>query len=328
MNNNDIKIIEGIIGYVFNNKDLLVQAFIRKSYSQEQGGENNEVLEFIGDKALDYSIVRLLIDKYSYITEGDYEELHSDFSEGKLTNIKKKLVEKKMLAHRIELLNLERYLIMGKGDIKENIQEDDSVKEDLFEAIIGAVAIDSNWDNKKIDDAVDSLLQPFNYINNIDEDDNFIDLIQWWTQKEYGELPCYEFRERYDEFECILSLKTFGYDIVGRGKSKQVARMKAAQYAYERLNEEGLWWTMQDEIGEYSLENSINKLQELYQKEYINNPQYDFYEVGYDYNGNITWRCECKVDGYDRYANYEASSKKEAKKNAALIMLNHILNEG
>ena len=328
MNNNDIKIIEGIIGYVFNNKDLLVQAFIRKSYSQEQGGENNEVLEFIGDKALDYSIVRLLIDKYSYITEGDYEELHSDFSEGKLTNIKKKLVEKKMLAHRIELLNLERYLIMGKGDIKENIQKDDSVKEDLFEAIIGAVAIDSNWDNKKIDDAVDSLLQPFNYINNIDEDDNFIDLIQWWTQKEYGELPCYEFRERYDEFECILSLKTFGYDIVGRGKSKQVARMKAAQYAYERLNEEGLWWTMQDEIGEYSLENSINKLQELYQKEYINNPQYDFSEVGYDYNGNIIWRCECKVDGYDRYANYEASSKKEAKKNAALIMLNHILNEG
>ena len=179
MDNNDIKIIEGIIGYVFNNKDLLVQAFVRKSYSQEQGGENNEVLEFIGDKALDYSIVRLLIDKYSYITDGDYEELHSDLSEGKLTNIKKKLVEKKTLAHRIELLNLERYLIMGKGDIKENIQEDDSVKEDLFEAIIGAVAIDSNWDNKKIDDAVDSLLQPFNYINNIDEDDNYIDLIQW-----------------------------------------------------------------------------------------------------------------------------------------------------
>ena len=34
------------------------QAFIRKSYSREKGGQNNEVLEFIGDKALDIAVVK------------------------------------------------------------------------------------------------------------------------------------------------------------------------------------------------------------------------------------------------------------------------------
>lgn len=39
---------------------------------------------------------------------------------------------------------------MGKGDIQNNINQEDSVKEDLFEAIIGAVAIDSGWNLKNL----------------------------------------------------------------------------------------------------------------------------------------------------------------------------------
>ena len=59
MNEKELKRIEDIIGYNFNNLDLLQQAFVRRSYSEENGGENNEVLEFIGDKALDIVIVKL-----------------------------------------------------------------------------------------------------------------------------------------------------------------------------------------------------------------------------------------------------------------------------
>ena len=47
------KMVQGQIGYDFKNIDLLNQAFTRRSYSEENGGENNEVLEFIGDKVLD-----------------------------------------------------------------------------------------------------------------------------------------------------------------------------------------------------------------------------------------------------------------------------------
>ena len=53
MNTNDINYIQNHIDYRFKKPDLLKQAFIRRSYSKEHGGENNEVLEFIGDKALD-----------------------------------------------------------------------------------------------------------------------------------------------------------------------------------------------------------------------------------------------------------------------------------
>ena len=54
------KMVQGQIGYDFKNLDMLQQAFTRRSYTVENGGENNEVLEFIGDKALDFVIVKLL----------------------------------------------------------------------------------------------------------------------------------------------------------------------------------------------------------------------------------------------------------------------------
>lgn len=47
-------------------------------------------------------------------------------------------------------LGFSEHLIMGKGDIQNNINQEDSVKEDLFEAIIGAVAIDSGWNLKDL----------------------------------------------------------------------------------------------------------------------------------------------------------------------------------
>lgn len=45
-------VVQNQIGYEFKNQRLLRQAFVRKSYSAENGGENNEVLEFIGDTVL------------------------------------------------------------------------------------------------------------------------------------------------------------------------------------------------------------------------------------------------------------------------------------
>ena len=49
-----------------------------------------------------------------------------------------------MLAQRIDKLDLAQFLILGKGDQKKHVQEEASVKEDLFEAILGTVALDCN----------------------------------------------------------------------------------------------------------------------------------------------------------------------------------------
>ena len=62
--------IEQQIGYEFENRLLLQQAFTRKSYTEEtHDGDNNEVLEFIGDKVLDLIIVKVLTEYYGDINE-------------------------------------------------------------------------------------------------------------------------------------------------------------------------------------------------------------------------------------------------------------------
>ena len=65
MEQNDLIFIQSQIGYTFNNLDLLQQAFTRRSYSEENGGENNEVLELIGDKVLDFCGVKHAISQNS-----------------------------------------------------------------------------------------------------------------------------------------------------------------------------------------------------------------------------------------------------------------------
>ena len=185
MNNETLKFIQGQIGYVFKNSDLLQQAFVRRSYSKENDGEDNEVLEFIGDKALDLVIVKLLAEKYGSYAEDyddynpreDCNEFVSDLSEGKLTEIKKKLVCREMLASRIRMFGFQYELIMGKSDVDQKVLEQDSVQEDLFEAIIGAVALDSKWDLNALTNVVDLMLDPEFYLDNgFDEQVNYVEL--------------------------------------------------------------------------------------------------------------------------------------------------------
>ena len=150
MDEKEIKFIQDQIGYTFKNQELLVQAFTRRSYSMENGGQDNEVLEFIGDKALDFVVVKQLSEEFGHYSKkyqnwekrGKTEETGtfiSDLDEGELTEIKKQLVQKNTLADAIDNLGIAYYLIMGKGDVEKNIQDSLSVKEDLFEAILGAI---------------------------------------------------------------------------------------------------------------------------------------------------------------------------------------------
>ena len=187
--------IEDQIGHKFKNRNLLRQAFVRRSYSQENGGENNEVLEFIGDKALDFAVVRLLARKYGHMVNGDPvdppklsvhfidlnpkeqdslspNEFICDHNEGTLSELKQKLVSRKTLACRIDDLGLDDFLIMGKGDTQAGIAQEDSVKEDLFEAILGAVALDCAWDMQEIFETVEIMLAPEQYLRDDESERN------------------------------------------------------------------------------------------------------------------------------------------------------------
>lgn len=327
-----IEDVQRQIGYHFYDTKLLFQAFTRRSYSQENGGENNEVLEFIGDEVLDFYVTKVLIDKYGYINSDNEFWMDENMAEGSLTNIKKKLVNKKMLAKRIDDMGFNEYLIMGKGDIQNNKQDESSVKEDLFEAILGAIAVDSGWDGECLETSVSFMLNIDYYLDNgFTDEDDFVSLIQQWNQKENGEVPEYEFQELNQEgYGAYLYLETERGQMryYGEGNSKSEARAVAAKNAYNDLDENDELFTIMDELpDELNLDNAINTLQELAQKGYISMPIYELSDNQiYDNDGNLRWQCECYVESHSIRDLALGSTKKIAKKYAAYLCICDICN--
>lgn len=90
------------------------------------------------------------------------------------------------------------------------------MKEDLFEAIIGAVALDSDWDMEELQEVIQIMLDPDSYLKD-DTKDNYVELIQEWTLKRYGGgVPWYHFEKAsqavwYIPFDGISSSLLFIY---------------------------------------------------------------------------------------------------------------------
>lgn len=338
--NEHLEDVQKQIKYWFNNQDLLLQAFTRRSYSKENGGENNEVLEFVGDRVLDFYVTKILMDRYGY-TKSQTEEfdpkidndeyvVNTYTNEGSLTSIKKKLVNKKMLAHRIDILGFKDYLLMGNGDIQNHMENEDSVKEDLFEAILGGIAIDSKWDPNELENTVYLMLNMDHYIiQGLTEKDDYVGLVQQWNQKEYGEVPEYEIEElNRGRFSVSLELNTRRglLHYYAEGHSKLEARANVAEIAYNDLDEHDELFTIKDELpNELTLENSINTLQELAQKGHVSMPKYELpNEQVFDNDGNPRWMCTCNIRSHAVAETAYATSKKTAKKYAAYLVICNI----
>ena len=356
MEEKDYLMIQGQIDYQFKNRDLLQQAFVRRSYSKENGGADNEVLEFIGDKVLDIAVVRYLTDRFGYMSDKseEYQEFFCEYSEGKLTQLKAQMVGKNSLARRIDELGFAEYLIMGNGDIQNSVAEEKSVKEDLFEAILGAVAKDSEWDFEKLQQVVEIMLNPDSFVDK--DEENYVQMIQDWAQKKIGMNPTYRyydtsypfnnyglpmngmFYSAYSPYQIMESPKSSFYTCeltlqrnipVFRacGHSKNEARKNVCRDAYEWLEKNNKLFTIQDEIENPNKNDAINQLETLARRGYFSVPTYEYREK-YDDNGNPEWIVECHIDEEDGYHDAVSSSKREAKKRAAYDMLLHVLGNG
>ena len=372
--------VQGQTGYTFRNPDLLQQAFTRRSYSEENGGENNEVLEFIGDKALDLAVVQLLIREFGEMKDGSdavprktaansvypngwpqsgssggSREFACASDEGELTKIKSRMVSKHYLARRMDELGFAPYIRMGRGDQKNGVGDQPSVKEDLFEAIVGAVTLDCGWDLTVISSVVEAMLDLGDFFSK-DGDDNYVRLIQEWEQDVNHALPWFRFQEGHRDaavyyrsvvttefgaiyqtplsywenanYFCDLKLLDSLPVFRGWGASKSEARMNVCRLAWEYLKKNGhiRYATMRDEIGEPTKESAINQLEILARRGYFSVPTYAFEET-HDSDGNPIWESECRIGEYERTFRASASEKKEAKKRAALQMLNYVLEE-
>lgn len=128
-----IKEIEKKLGYTFQNKRLLIQAFTHSSYTHRHGGKNNERLEYLGD-----SVLQMIITEWQYLRDGEA-------SEGKLTAERQKLVCKNALDSAVDGLQVWEHLISEGTEY--NVRG--KAKSSLFEAITASIYLDGGYEKAK-----------------------------------------------------------------------------------------------------------------------------------------------------------------------------------
>ena len=129
--------IQEKIGYVFRNVDLLSEAFTHASFSNEHAMPSYERLEFLGDSVLGMVVAAYLYERYPRADEGF------------LTKTKASIVSGKTLSAVIERLDLVQYLRVSSGNNETEVRESKNIKEDLFEALVGAITVDGGIDESR-----------------------------------------------------------------------------------------------------------------------------------------------------------------------------------
>ena len=128
------------IGYEFDDIKLLKEALIHRSYANEHGeieNINNERLEFLGDAVLD-----LISTEYIYTKE-------KDDNEGDLAKLKSRIISEPIFSAVSKEIALGEYLFLSNGEEITGGRDRKSILGDAFEALIGAIFMDSGFDEAK-----------------------------------------------------------------------------------------------------------------------------------------------------------------------------------
>ncbi len=116
------------LGYQFNDPMLLESALTHRSAA----AQNNERLEFLGDAILSFVISAELYNRFPQANEG------------KLSRLRASLVKGETLAELARELRLGDYLRLGSGELKSGGFRRESILADAFEAVLGAIYLDSD----------------------------------------------------------------------------------------------------------------------------------------------------------------------------------------
>ena len=205
--------LEHKLNYYFNDRNLLKNALLHKSLGNERKeykNQNNERLELLGDAVLD-----LIVAEYLY-------KNYKNASEGTIAKLKAMIVSEPILAKISRQIGVGKFLMLSRGEVISGGRNRESILADSFEAILGAVYIDSNLDEARVF-ALSHIKQ---YIDHIEENEDILDfksILQEYVQKEFRTVPTYELvaergPDHMKEFEIQV--------IVGNYKEKAVAKNK------------------------------------------------------------------------------------------------------
>ena len=205
--------LEHKLNYYFNDRNLLKNALLHKSLGNERKeykNQNNERLELLGDAVLD-----LIVAEYLY-------KNYKSASEGTIAKLKAMIVSEPILAKISRQIGVGKFLMLSRGEVMSGGRNRESILADSFEAILGAVYIDSNLDEARVF-ALSHIKQ---YIDHIEENEDILDfksILQEYVQKEFRTVPTYELvaergPDHMKEFEIQV--------IVGNYREKAVAKNK------------------------------------------------------------------------------------------------------
>jgi len=223
----DFSLFEKKTNIIFNNKKLLEQAFIHRSYINENSGEqvsHNERLEFLGDAVLELIVTDYLYNKYP------------DRDEGDLTAYRSALVNAVIIGEVAHELGMNEYLLLSKGEAKDAGRARSYILANTYEAYVGAVYLDAGYDVAR--DFISRTL--FGKIDTIVAKKLWRDaksLIQEKAQEYLSVTPVYKvLHEAGPDHDKHFTIGVFfGDDRIaeGKGKSKQEAEQDAARVALE-----------------------------------------------------------------------------------------------
>ncbi len=217
----NLTLLQKKLGYKFNNQLLLKQSLTHRSAHHI----HNERLEFLGDAILGSVIATQLYQQFPNVDEGQ------------LSRLRAFLVKEKALAELANELSLGDFLILGGGELKSGGYRRESILSDTFEAIIGAVLLDSDY--KMAQKYVLNLYQE--KLSKISLDKAQKDpktQLQEWLQARGHQTPAYEIvrstgKDHAKLYWISCNIEHQSIQVEGHGASRRKAEQDAASNAMD-----------------------------------------------------------------------------------------------
>jgi ribonuclease-3 len=224
------KELERLIGTSIKNRTYYIQALVHRSFLEENEEYmfSNERLEYLGD-----SVLNLIIGEYIFSKFPKEEE-------GFLTKVRAKMVNRNALNSAAENIQLADFLLLSSNISQNIIINSKSILSDAFEALIGAIYLDSGLEACRrfiIRVIADPMLEEGEHL--IDE--NYKSQLLEFAQANKLRIPVYEIVEeegphhaRVFTVEVLIGDVKYG---IGKGMSKKSAEQNAARLALIKLTD-------------------------------------------------------------------------------------------
>ena len=211
-------------GLEIRDEKIIKIALTHTSFKEYNAPINFERLEFLGD-----SVVNLLVSEYLF-------KRYPNEKEGELSKKRSYLISEKNLSYLAKKLELNEFILLGRGEELDRGREKERILCDAFEAFIASLYLQLPFSSLK--KFFNLLLDRFFPLEFLDTKTK----LQEITQEKFKVTPEYVLLEERGpehnkEFEVgvYINSKLMG---LGKGKSKKEAEKEAAREAIERLGEE------------------------------------------------------------------------------------------